>query len=270
MNIKKQFLWSMLPLLIISVVNLFSVPFFLHYLGKEMYAIWLYVIASTATFGFRTWAWVWRWGDTSVWHWAKAMRQRCGNIGHGEFDRDSVAGFNGAGVCRTGCMDRPHGLDKLKPENVPVLRWAFVFGGCGLFLSYYIQFWQMLSQAHLDFKFIGILGGCFSVLQVLLAMWLAYLTHNPVVIILSGVGFGILQLGMFVWHAVRHYHLGLNLHEAKLARAREMSHYTAKTFATLLAGSFLGSIDRLLVGKFDPIAFVHYYICIVLARAFRV
>ena len=38
-----------------------------------------------------------------------------------------------------------------------LLRWCFVAGGLGLFLSYYTLFWTVLSQAHLDFKFISVL-----------------------------------------------------------------------------------------------------------------
>jgi O-antigen/teichoic acid export membrane protein len=262
MSLKRQFMWSMVPLMAITVVNIFSVPMFIRYLGPEMYALWFYVIAFTGMFGF---------ADLGL---GVAVGRYIG-VALGKGDTAAVREYWGTGnliaipllalmalvFIGVGVWFGPYWFDKLQPENVRLLQWAFVFGGCGLFFSYYIQFWLVLSQAHLDFKFIGILRGCFSVAQVLLTLWLAYLTHNPVVLILSGIVITMIQLVIFVWHAVRNYNLGLNLREASLARAREMAGYTAKAFATLLTCSFLGSIDRLLVGKFDPIAFAHYTIC---------
>ena len=42
----------MLPLLVLSVVNIFSMPLFLRWLGSDMYAIWFYVLTFTGMFGF--------------------------------------------------------------------------------------------------------------------------------------------------------------------------------------------------------------------------
>ena len=52
MSLKKQTLWSLLPLLSVTVVNLVSVRLFYRYLGPEMYALWLYVLTFTGVFGF--------------------------------------------------------------------------------------------------------------------------------------------------------------------------------------------------------------------------
>ena len=263
MSLKRQFLWSMAPLMIITVVNIFSVPMFYRYLGPEMYALWFYVIAFTGMFGF---------ADLGL---GVAVGRYIG-VALGKGDTAAVREYWGTGnliaipllalmalvFIGVGVWFGPMWFDKLKPENMKLLQWAFVFGGCGLFLSYYIQFWLVLSQAHLDFKFIGILRGCFSVAQVMLTLWLAYLTHNPVVLILSGLAVAGLQLGIFIWHANHNYELGWNFRDASLARAREMAGYTFKSFASLLAGSFLGGIDRLLLGKVAGTAvFTHYNIC---------
>ena len=42
----------MAPLLVISAVNIVSVPLFYRYLGAEMYALWFYVNTLNGTFGF--------------------------------------------------------------------------------------------------------------------------------------------------------------------------------------------------------------------------
>jgi hypothetical protein len=43
MSVKRQFAWSMAPMLVISVVNLVSVRLFYRHLGPEMHALWFYV-----------------------------------------------------------------------------------------------------------------------------------------------------------------------------------------------------------------------------------
>src|SRR4051794_12522085 len=52
MSIKRQFLWSMAPLLVVTVINVFSVPLFIKYLGEDMYALWFYVSSFSGAFGF--------------------------------------------------------------------------------------------------------------------------------------------------------------------------------------------------------------------------
>jgi len=81
---------------------------------------------------------------------------------------------------------------------------------------------------------------------------LAFFTKNPLLLILWSALVSLLQLGIFVWHARRKYHLGFNLHSASLARAREMAAYTGKNFLALIIGSLFGSIDRVILGKYAP------------------
>src|SRR5215469_12719349 len=52
MSLKKQTLWSMVPLLVVSAINLVSVPLFYRFLGPTMYALWFYVLTFTGAFGF--------------------------------------------------------------------------------------------------------------------------------------------------------------------------------------------------------------------------
>jgi O-antigen/teichoic acid export membrane protein len=262
MSIKRQFLWSMAPLLVISVVNLVSVRLFYRYLGPEMYALWFYVIALGGFFGFM---------DMGL---GMAMGRYIG-IALGKDDREAVRQYWGTGNLMAipvllamtvvfmgiGIVFGPKWFH-VSPENVHLLQWAFVGGGCGMFLSYYTQFWLILSQAHFDFKFIGLLCSVVGLVQVLASIWLAYLTGNPVVLIFAGLLFGLFQLGLFMWHAHKNYQLGFNLRDASIARAREMFAVSSKVFGTILANALGGSMDRLLLGKIvPPVAFAHYNIC---------
>ncbi len=138
------------------------------------------------------------------------------------------------------------------PSLVRLLRWSFVAGGVGLFLSYYAQFWLILSQAHLDFKFISILRTVMNVLQVVPAIGLAWATRNPLVLIAWGVAVGALQLSIFIWHAKKSYSLTFNFAHAGRHRAWEMAAYTTKTFANLIVGAVASTADRLVLGKLAP------------------
>src|SRR5260370_23318683 len=52
MRLKKQHVWSMLPLITVTLVNIVSVPLFYRYLGPVMYALWFYVLTFKGAFGF--------------------------------------------------------------------------------------------------------------------------------------------------------------------------------------------------------------------------
>jgi O-antigen/teichoic acid export membrane protein len=68
-----------------------------------------------------------------------------------------------------------------------------------------------------------------------------------------------LYLAILVWHIRRHHGLGFSLGAASRKRAREMALYTGKTFASLIAGSFLGVVDRLILAKLAPAAAFNPY-----------
>ncbi len=52
MSLKKQTLWSIVPLLVITAINIVSVPLFYRFLGPVLYALWFYVLTFTGAFGF--------------------------------------------------------------------------------------------------------------------------------------------------------------------------------------------------------------------------
>jgi O-antigen/teichoic acid export membrane protein len=263
MSLKRQTLWSMLPLLTVTVVNLISVPLFYRYLGPEKYALWFYVLTFGGVFGFM---------DLGL---GVAVGRYIG-VALGRGDNKAVKEYWGTGnlialpllgAMALAFMAIGVGLGprwfNVPPGGAGLLRWSFVAGGIGLFLSYYSQFWLILSQAYLEFKFLAILRTVSSLLSVLPSIFFAWLTGNPLILIAWGAAVSALQLGVFIWHGWKHYRLGWSLACARWERAREMASYTGKTFASLLVNSLLGSADRLVVGKLAPPAdFSHYSICV--------
>ena len=252
MSLKRQFFWSMVPLLAVTLVNLFSVPLFLRFLGQDLYALWFYVNTLSGTFGFM---------DMGL---GAAVGRYIG-VALGAQDPAAVRRYWGTGnlmalpvltlmmtvFIAIGAFFGPHWF-RVSPENARLLQWAFVAGGVSLFVNYYTNFWLVLSQAHFDFRFTGLLRSVLSVLQVLTSIWLAWLTRNPVVLILNGLFFSVVQLGFFVWHARRSYQLGFNLRDATMACAREMFHFGSKVFGTVLVSAFGSSTDRLFLGRLAP------------------
>ena len=181
MSLKRQTLWSMAPLLVVTVINIVSVPLFYRYLGSEMYALWFYVLTFTGAFGFM---------DLGL----GVAVGRYSGVALGKGDLDAVREYWGTGnaiaipllaimalvFAVVGVVFGPAWFN-VAPENVNLLRWSFVAGGVGLFLSYYGQFWLILSQAHLDFRFVAILRTLATVLRVIPAIPLAWATRNPLV-----------------------------------------------------------------------------------------
>lgn len=249
-------------MLVVSVVNIFSVPLFYRGLGAEMYALWLYIITFTGFFGF---------ADLGL---GVAVGRYIG-VALGRGDGAAVREYWGTGnviaiplLALMGLVFAAVGvlfggqLINVSPENVALFRACFVAGGLALFLSFYAQFWNILLQAHLDFKFSSLVRIGAALTQVIPAIGIAWTTGNPFWIILWTVAVGTVQLGLMVWYSRRHFGLGFDFRAARWHRVREMAAYTGKTFATLVAGSTLGAIDRLVLGKIAPtVAFAHYGIC---------
>lgn len=251
-GIKRQFAWSLAPLLVVTVLNLFSVRLFFRYLGDEIYALWGYVATFTGMFGF---------ADLGL---GVAVGRYMG-VALGRGDREAVReywgtgnvialpllGLMGAVFALLGVFCGPHWFN-VSPANAGLLRACFAVGGLALFVSYYSQFWLILSQAHLDFKFIGILRSVGSIVQIVPAILLARWTKDPLILVSWAAGVGFLQLIVFIWHARRKYRLGAELRHARRARFQEMAAYTGKSFAALVVGSFFGSIDRFVLGRLAP------------------
>ncbi|HXC35700.1 MAG TPA: hypothetical protein VNV43_07475, partial [Candidatus Acidoferrales bacterium] len=197
----------MMPLLMISAVNIVSVPLFYLYLGPDMYALWMYVVTLNGTFGFT---------DLGL----GAAVGRFLGIALGAQDRAALKQYWGTSnllalllvsamaviFIAVGVVLGPKWF-QVSPDHVNLLRWAFVAGGFSLWLGYYGNFWLVLSQAHLDFKFVGLWRSILNVAQVATTLCLARLTHNPVLIIWAGALFGLVQLFIFVRHALSRYRL---------------------------------------------------------------
>lgn len=262
MSLKKQTLWSMAPLIVVTVINIVSVPLFYRYLGAELYALWFYVLTFTGAFGFM---------DLGL---GVAVGRYVG-LALGRNDLQAVREYWGTGnaiaipllatmgvlFAIVGVIFGPRWFN-VAPSLTNLLRWSFAAGGLSLFLSYYGQFWLILSQAHLDFKFLSILRTGISLLQIIPSIYLAWATRNPLVLILWAAATSALQLAIFIWHAKKTYKLEFGISHAGWQRAREMALYTGKTFVSLIVGSLLGSADRLLLGKLAaPVQFTNYAIC---------
>jgi O-antigen/teichoic acid export membrane protein len=261
MSIKRHTLWNMVPMLVSMATGLFSVPLFLRSLGTEMYALWFYVSALGGMFGF---------ADLGL---GVAIGRYIG-VALGKNDLEAVRGYWGTGnlliipfltlatllFMGIGIWLGPKWYN-VSPENVNLLRGCFVAGGFGLFFGYYSQYWHILTQAHLDFKFIGIWRATTVFLQIVPAIALAFLTRNPLVVIMWGSSVALLELIGFVMRGRKNYHLGLNFRTASYAHLREMSAYIGKNTFGMVIGSFLGSLDRQILGRFAPSAgYVHYTI----------
>ena len=250
-----------MPLLVISAINIVSVPLFYRFLGPVLYALWFYVITFTGAFGFM---------DLGL---GVAVGRYIG-VALGKKDMQAVREYWGTGnaiaipllavmgaiFALVGIFFGPKWFN-VDPSLVHLLQWSFVAGGVGLFVSYYAQFWLILSQAHLDFKFISILRTAMNVLQIVPAIGLAWATRNPLILIIWGVVVGALQLSIFIWHANRSYSLTFNFAHAGWHRLWEMAAYTTKTFASLIVGALTSTVDRLVLGKLAPPAtFTNYVI----------
>ncbi len=261
MTLKRQFLWSMAPLAVITLVNVFSVPLFYRYLGADLCALWFYVSTFVGMFGF---------ADLGL---GVAVGRYIG-VALGKGDHQAVREYWGTGnlialpllalmalvFVAVGVVWGPRWFN-VAPENEKLLRLCFIPSGLSLFFNFYGQIWNILLQAHLDFKFSSILRITASLLQVIPAVAIAYFTHNPLWINTWGLVLSVAQLIFFIWYCRKHYQLGLSLSYARRARVHEMAAYTAKTFLSLILGSVLYNIDRLVLGKLAPPAgFTHYTI----------
>jgi O-antigen/teichoic acid export membrane protein len=261
MSLKRQTLWSIVPLIVTTVLNIASVPLFYRYLGAELYALWFYVLTFTGAFGFM---------DLGL---GVAVGRYIG-VALGRNDLQAVREYWGTGnaiaiplliamgviFAIIGAVFGPKWFN-VDPKLIGLLQWSFVAGGIGLFLSYYGQFWLILSQAHLDFKFLSLLRVGMTLLQIIPSIFLAWATRNPLVLILWAALVGFLQLAIFIIHARKFYAVGLDLTHRSWNRAREMAAYTTKTFASLIVGSLTATADRLVLGKLAPPAtFTNYAI----------
>ena len=242
MSIKRQTLWSLAPLVVITAINLASVPLFYRYLGAEMYALWFYVQTFSGAFRFM---------DLGL---GAAVGRYIG-VALGKGDHFAVRQYwamaNAVAIpllllmsaifAVIGVIFGPQWFN-VSSQHIHLLQICFLLGAIALFLGYYSLFWNVLAQAHLDFTFLSIVRMVFSVVQIGPAIMLAAFTRSPAVLISWGLVCAATQILIFFLHARNKYGLGYTFHEASFARLYEMSAYTGKTFAGLLINALLGPI----------------------------
>lgn len=261
MSLKRQTAWSMAPLVVITALNLISVPWFLRYLGTEMYALWFYVITLSNLFGF---------ADLGL---GVAVSRFIG-VALGRGDQQAVREYWSTGnmlvlpvvtlmavaFCGLGVIFGPHWF-QVSPENVGLLRACFLAGGLSLFFNYYAQLWVTLLQAHLNFRFLGALRIGMCVFQIVPALYLARRTGTPLAMSVWGAMAGFVNWIILWGYARRHYGMGIGFQDARRSRLAEMVGYSVKMLLSLVTGALLGTVDRVLLGRLAPAAqFTHYNI----------
>lgn len=252
MSLRRQTLWSMLPILVGSVISVVSVPVYFRVLGEDMYALWFYVGTLTGAFGFM---------DLGL---GVAVGRFMG-VALGANDPQAVREYWSTGHAAVlpfvlffalvfivlGVIWGPLWF-QVAEAHTNMLRLAMVFGGIGLFFNYYGQMWHILAQTQLDFRFLAVVKTWFALATTAGSLALALVWPNVAAIVAFG---SLLAAGQFFillrrGHSI--YQLPVQLGQFRMARLREMLPYTLKTFGHLLSGSVLGSLDRLFLGRVAP------------------
>jgi O-antigen/teichoic acid export membrane protein len=124
----------MAPLIVVSAVNIVSVPLFYRFLGAELYALWFYVLTFTGAFGFM---------DLGL---GVAVGRYVG-VALGKNDLQAVREYWGTGnaiavpllaamgtlFAIVGVIFGPRWFN-VAPSLTNLLRWSFAAGGVGLFV----------------------------------------------------------------------------------------------------------------------------------------
>ena len=258
MSIKRQTLWNMAPLMVTAITGFISTPLFVRFLGTENYAIWGYALAFSAVFGF---------ADLGL----GVAVGRYMSIALGKGDQAAIKGYWGTGnlivlpvliviavaLAAFGCWLGPKWYNvagKLVLFRFCVLATAFE-----LLFSFYSQYWLILSQAHLDFKFVGSLRAIMAMVRVVPALVLAHLTHSPLIMAFWFSFAALVELIVFVRHGARLYQLGLEFSSASMAHVREMAGFLGKNLVGMISGNFFSQIDRNILGRIAGNADFSYY-----------
>jgi O-antigen/teichoic acid export membrane protein len=252
MSLRRQTLWSMLPILVTSVVSIVSVPLYFRYLGEEMYAIWFYVGTLTGAFGFM---------DFGL---GVAVGRFIG-VALGRNDQSAVQEYWATGHAIVlpfvlvfaflfiviGTIWGPTWF-KVSEANVPLLRWAMLWGGVGLFFAYYGQMWNILAQSFLDFRYLSVLRTGTSLAASVGSVAIAVFSRSVPAIVLFNTALGMLSFVLLYRRAIKSYQLPIHFQFFRWERLKEMLPYSLKTFGQLISGSVLGSLDRVFLGRLAP------------------
>jgi len=242
----------MMPILVTSVISVISVPIYFRVLGDEMYAMWFYVGTMTGAFGFM---------DLGL---GVAVGRFIG-VAMGKNDDQAVREYWATGnaivfpfvlffaivFMVVGGIWGPYWFH-VKGSDITTLRWAIFFSGFGLFFNYYGQMWNVLAQAYLDFRYLSILRTWMGLSTTMGILAVALITKSLSAIFLFSTLLAALQFFLLFQRGHWHYKLPLRVSDFRRARLLEMLPYTMKTFAQLLSGSILGSLDRVILGRLAP------------------
>jgi O-antigen/teichoic acid export membrane protein len=262
LNIKIQTLWNLLPLVLIAVVNIVSVPIFYRFLGEADYALWFYITTLAGLAGIM---------DLGL---GVAVGRFIG-MALGRSDHEAVRSYWATGhwialplmvlmsaAFFAACAQFGSAWFKLDAESSRTFYLCLGPSAVGLFAAFYGQFWLILLQMHHDYRFLAVVRSGFTISQLLLSISIAVLTGSLVLLLWVSTSVMALQTATMVWHARRTYGLDFDWKAARWSRAIEMKDYALKTFANLLAGAVFGSLDRLMLGRLAPsAAFLHFSIC---------
>jgi O-antigen/teichoic acid export membrane protein len=244
----------MIPILVTSVISVVSVPIYFAVLGDEMYALWFYVGTLTGAFGFM---------DLGI----GVAAGRFMGVAMGAGDHQAVreywatghaivlpvVGFFSLVFVFFGVFLGP-GWFKVVGADAATLQWAILWGGLGLFFSYYGQMWNVLAQTHLDFKYLSILRTWTGLATTLGSLAIALISKNIADIMAYSTALGLLQFVLLYLRGNTHYKMPLDFSNFRQFRLVEILPYTLKTFGQLLSGSVLGSLDRVFLGRLAPAA----------------
>jgi O-antigen/teichoic acid export membrane protein len=253
----------MMPILVTSVVSIVSVPLYFRFLGDEMYAMWFYVGTLTGAFGFM---------DLGM------GVAACRYIGVALGANDEPAAsqywatshaivlpmvtFFALVFIAIGVLFGPEWFN-VSGEDARTLQWAMIWGGVGLFFSYYGQMWFVLSATHLDFRFLSIIRSSLGIASSLGTLAVAMIFKNTAALLAYAALLGLIQFCILLHRGNTRYALPVRFAEYRWARLKEMLPYTVKTFLQLISGSVLGSADRLLLGRLAPApAFAAYNVAL--------
>lgn len=249
MKLERATAWSLLPILTLSVLSIATVPVYYHSLGTDFYALWFAIQTMTGTFGFM---------DLGL---GVATGRFVGiALGRGDFAgaRETWASGNLLNLVLLFLMAAAFGslgswlgtrwfsLPAIPQSLFVQCVW---WSSLGLFFNYYAQGWQILLQAHLEFRWLALSRTAFSLATGIGMAWCAWVFRNPLPCIIFGAAAGGLQLLVLMSRAKTKHQMGPLLALARWSRLREMGSYTAKTFLSLLSGAAFGSLDRWLLGR---------------------
>ena len=261
MKLEHATAWSVLPIVTLSILSIATVPIYYHSLGTELYGLWFAIQTMTGTFGFM---------DLGM---GVATGRFVGvALGRGDFTeaRETWASGNLFNLLLLLTMAAAFGAlgsswgarwFSFSPAEKPLFVQCVWWSAGALFLNYYGQGWQVLLQAHLEFRWLALSRTLFSLLTGLGMAWCAWAFRSPLPCIMLGTTTAAMQLGTLVHRAKSQHQMGFFFTLARWNRLKEMRSYTAKTFCSLLSGAALGSLDRWLLGRIAaPDAFVAYNI----------